>query len=169
MWKRKKESKGAGDLAAIYDKSQKLIAEYESTQAYHLLDEMKVIKPQLQEAVSAMAALCSGHNEVKELKAVLAMAYNSLGGLSLYLQEYSEAWDFYETSRHFALESRVAREIVQATNNLGTVALKQGDFDVALEQFEMAASYCSDLSSEDKWMGKQIERNIEMAKRKLGQ
>lgn len=170
MWKRKKKPKDMDHPTVIYDQAQKLVTKYESTQDPRLLDEMKVIKPKLQEAVAnSISVFANAPKEMVELKAIPAMAYNILGGLSLYLQEYSEAWDYYEKSRELALESGVASEIVQATNNLGSVALNQGDYDVALEQFEMAASYCSGLSFKDKWMRKQIERNIEMAKGKLGQ
>ncbi len=168
MWKRKKEQKGGGNFAVLYDKAQKLISEYEKTRDSRILLEMKKIKPQLKEATSSMSTLFSGKGNMAQLKAIPAMAYNSLGGLSLYLQEYSDAWDYYEKSRQLALESGVAKEVAQATNNLGSVALEQGDFEIALEQFEMAASYCNDLSIEDKWMHKQIERNIEAVKSKLG-
>ena len=168
MWKRKKEQKGVDDFPVIYDKAQKLISEYERTRDSRILPEMKKIKPKLKEAAHAMAALITGKKDSGQLKAIPAMAYNQLGGLSLYLKEYSDAWNYYEKSRQLALESGIAKEVVQATNNLGSVALEQGDFEMALEQFEMAASYCNDLSTEDKWMHKQIERNIETVKSRLG-
>jgi tetratricopeptide (TPR) repeat protein len=169
MRKHEKESNDAGHSLLVYDRAQKLIAKYESTHDASLLDEMRVIKPQLQEAISShFSAFANAPKEVALVKAIPAMAYNQLGGLSLYLEEYSEAWDYYEKSRQLALESGNARDIVQSTNNLGSVALQQGDLEVALEQFELAASYCSDLPAKDKWMHGRIKKNIEMIKRKLG-
>lgn len=169
MWKRKKGPKVADNPIVICDKAHDLIAKYESTQDPSLLEEMKAIKPQLQEAIkNSFSNFSNVPKEMAMLKSVPALAYNKLGGLSLYLKEYSEAWDYYEKCRQLALEAGFTREIVQATNNLGNVALIQGDFDIALEQFELAASYCSDLSSDDKWMLEHIEQNIERAKSKLG-
>lgn len=181
----------AGEFAEIHDRAQKLVTEYESTHEPHLLDEMKAIKPKLQKAIFAYSKLVAGMvprdgapPEVALLvpKLGLAMGYNILGGLSLHLEEYGEAWDMYEKSKQLGLELQdekgivqsttalelVARTLVQSTNNLGSVALNQEDYRVALEQFQMAASYCSGLSSEDKWMRQQIEQNIERVKGKLG-
>lgn len=163
-----KTSEDAESAIVIFDKVQKLIAKYESTQDSHLLDEMRMIKPQLQEAIKHFSKLSDAPKDMAELNAIPAMAYNQLGGISLYLNEYSEAWEYYEKSRQLALKSGVAREIVQATNNLGSVALKQHDYDVALDQFKMALRYCSGLSPKDKRMRKQIERNIQTAKSELG-
>ena len=55
------------------------------------------------------------------------------------------------------------------TNNLGTVALEQGDYEEALEQFQNAARYCSKLSLKDMGIRRHIKRNIEMVKRKIKQ
>ena len=149
MRKRKKEAKGADPQYAIeaYVKAQDLIARYEATQDPALLPEMRKIKPDLQAAVRSMSGLLRVPKERAQLKAIPAMALNSLGGICLYLKDYSEAWDCYEKSRDLALESSVPREIVQATNNLGSVALNQRDFDVALEQFQMAHEHCADRDS----------------------
>jgi hypothetical protein len=113
VWKRKREHKGVGNFAVIYDKAQKLISEYERTRDSRILPDIKKIKIQLQEAASEMSSLFAGVQEMAEIKAIPAMAYNSLGGLSLYIQEYSDAWDYYEKSRQLALESGVTKEVVQ--------------------------------------------------------
>ncbi len=152
-----------------YDQAQKLITEYESKQNPRLLEKMRAVKPHMQKVTQALSDRIAGMEDVAPMKTTLAMAINICGGLSLYLKEYEEARGFYEQSRQLALESGDKKEIVMNTNNLGTVALEQGDYEEALEQFQNAARYCSKLSFKDMWIRRHIERNIEMAKRRLRQ
>ncbi len=156
----------AGAVAvSTLQKAQKLILEYEQTQNPHLLDEMRKIKPLCQVAVRALTSLQGRKSRVIEEKN-LAMAYRMLGGISLYLEEYSEAWDIYSEAKRVAEETENIEELAGAINNMGLLALNQGDYEVALELFREAETYLSRLPSNSTLIP-YLRNNIQKAKKML--
>ncbi len=157
------------DIPAMMDamkRAQQLLGEYEATRNPAQLEEMKSLKPLCHLAAESLARgmrRCDSVVQVQELRQPLkefvglhvAQHYLALGGLCLYTGSYSEAWDAYDAARQVAEDINNIHELVQALNNLGWVALVQGDFDIAIEQLQSAADYLDRLS-----MSAPIRRNV---------
>ncbi len=116
----------------------KVIAEYEKTRDPRLLDTMRRLKPA---ALTTAMLLEAPHPRGGTLGgSTTASAYKLLGGLSLYLAEFGEAWDRYDKARQIAEAEGNTEEVVVALNNLGTVAYEQKDYGVAIELYRDAES-----------------------------
>ncbi len=157
-----------------------LVLEFGKTRRTELLDELRDLKlPCLQAAEAlGMALQVASHSAEQDLQENLkpvikhlfglagSEAYITLGGISLHLKEYAEAWDQYEKGRDLAKQIGAVAVMVMAINNMGWVAFEQGDFGVALELFQEAKSHFVRLPP-DAEIRANVNTNIQLTEARL--
>lgn len=150
-----------------FQKSQDLLIEYEKTKNPALLPKLKSVKPECQNAIDFWLSFLNESEETdpiirKVQLTTLSMTYRMLGGVHMYLSEYTDAKNCYESAREIGKELDDASEVVQSLNNLGTIALMQDDPAKATELFQCALD-CLDGETEREF-GPTLRKNFRMAK-----
>lgn len=151
-------------LMAFQD-AQAVLVEYEETRDPSLLSRVRSVKPRCEAAIDTWLSSLNGMSEDHPLRPVLlkglSMVYRMLAGAHMYLAEYDDAKSCYESARDIGHEIGEASEIVQPLNNLGLIALEQGNPAEAVDYFRQAIA---DLDGPaEKEFGPTLRKNLASA------
>ncbi len=159
----------AGALRA-YQNTQALLQKYERTRNASLLPEIRKAKVESERAVdtwlSALQKAEEGNPMREPILFGLSMIYRMLGGAHMYLQEFDEATNCYESAVEIGDQIGQGSEVVQSLNNLGMIAMQRGRPAEAVDFIERAISKLD--KKLDKEFGTVLRRNLQAAKAEAG-
>jgi tetratricopeptide (TPR) repeat protein len=119
-----------------------ILNDYEQTRDPALLPTIRAVKPRCQSAIDTWLSSLEAAPEDSPVRQVfltsLAMMYLKLGCAHLYLSETEDARNCFEHARDTGIQTGRSSEVAQAANNLGLIALEQGDMSEAASYFRWA-------------------------------
>ena len=88
-----------------------------------------------------------------------------LGGMHMYLLEYPDAKNCYESALELGKELGSASEVVQPLNDLGIIAQQQNNPVEAVKSFRLALEHLDDNT--ERQFGATIRKNLKVAESAL--
>jgi tetratricopeptide (TPR) repeat protein len=160
---------------ALLGECDEVLDKYEQTRDPALLPAMRAIKPRCEAAIETWSSMLDalpegvldpsrqqlqqpGEPARQVLLGSLSMMYLKLGCAHLYLGESDDAKSCFERARDTGIETGRASEVAQAANNLGLIAIEQGDMTGAARYFRWAINRLDPETERD--FGPTLRQNL---------
>ncbi|MDJ0771557.1 MAG: tetratricopeptide repeat protein [Ilumatobacter sp.] len=152
-----------GSAIAVYQQAELVLTAYEASGGAVGSDKLRDIKVDLEEAIDLQLAVLAKTDDERRppFAMLLCGLYRFLGGAHMYLEEYGPAVDCYESARELGADMGFSSEVVQALNNMGRIAMQQGDAAEAARQLKRAVAGL-DAETEAKF-GREVRKNLATA------